>query len=62
MKEHKINNCYECPFANTDNERGKDQCNLKDIELDSRNWEELPEDKVHDECPLKDSDVIVKIN
>lgn len=58
----KIESCHECPFANYDNERGRDYCNLSDfidrtIELDSRKWEVLPEDKRHDQCPLNDFEI-----
>lgn len=50
-----IKSCGNCPFANLDNETGRDACNLsflleKEIEL--KNWEQLPEGKRHDECPL----------
>jgi hypothetical protein len=50
-----IKNCAECPFANNDNEYGSDCCNLalqlgKDIVLD--NWEQLPKDKRHQDCPI----------
>ena len=58
-KEIEIKNCQDCPFANNDNERGKDQCNLKDITLDYKNWEELPSDKVHEECPLKEDSYLM---
>lgn len=54
-------NCEDCPFCNMDNERGRDWCNIAEIKLDSKNWEELPSDKVHEECPLKDNVHIVKI-
>ena len=57
-----ITNCKECPFSNTDNERGLNKCNLKDIDLDCRRWEELPSDKVHDDCPLKNNDYLITIN
>ena len=56
----KIDNCHECPFSNNDNETGRDQCNMKNIKLDYKNWEELPEDEVHKECPLIDADYLIK--
>ena len=50
-----IKNCADCPFSNNDNEYGRDCCNLanhigKDIELDT--WEQLPDDKIHKDCPI----------
>ena len=60
MKEVKINNCRECPFVNQDNEYGFNACNLKDIELNR--WEELPEDEVHKECPLREMDYLIELS
>jgi hypothetical protein len=50
-----IKNCADCPFSNNDNEYGRDCCNLalqlgKDINLD--NWEQLPENTRHKDCPI----------
>ncbi len=59
MKIIKINNCHNCPFANNDNEYGHDGCNLKDIKL--YGWEELPKNKVHKECPLKQNHFVIKL-
>lgn len=59
-----ITNCQECPFANNDNEFGYGNCNLssklkKEIRLDG--FEELPKDKIHDKCPLKENKIIFEI-
>ena len=59
MKIIKVSNCQICPFANNDNEYGYDRCNLIDIEL--ANWEELPEDRVHEKCPLKSNSILLKL-
>ena len=59
METIKVETCQSCPFANNDNEYGFDGCNLKDIELTG--WEQLPEEDVHKECPLKEKDFVIKL-
>lgn len=61
MKKLKINNCHECPFFTDDNEWGQEICNIKEIELNYKINEQLPSNKVHDECPLKDNDYLITI-
>lgn len=61
--ELEIKNCMDCPFSNNDNEYGRDCCNLalklgKDIKLD--NWEELPKNEIHKDCPInKEINIVV---
>lgn len=60
-----IKNCADCPFSNNDNEFGRDLCNLalhlgKDIKLD--NWEQLPEDKRHKDCPIENKIELVVVS
>lgn len=55
-----ITNCQDCPFCNNDNEFGKDQCNLND-EIFGYFYEELPSDRVHEDCPLLHNDYEVKL-
>ena len=62
--DHKltINNCHECPFVSPDNEYGYTSCNINDnVNAETNFFEQLPSDKVHDLCPLKDGDYIVGI-
>jgi hypothetical protein len=48
----KVDNCQQCPFCNSDNEYGYDRCNLnKDIVM--KGFEMMPENHVHELCPLK---------
>src|SRR5690606_852872 len=58
MKNIKVSNCQECPFCNNDNEYGQDKCNL-DSEIYAKTNEELPSDKVHENCPLVSDNVLV---
>jgi len=54
-----VTNCHDCPFCNLDNEYGRDMCNISpNIKL--KHWEELPNDKVHDMCPLKQTVIRVE--
>lgn len=51
-----IKNCWSCPFANNDNEYGRDCCNLakhldKNIKL--KEYEQLPHDTRHKDCPIE---------
>ena len=59
MTTIKVKNCQECPFVNIDNEYGYDSCSAKEIKLTK--WEELPEEGVHEECPLKETDFTVRL-
>lgn len=50
-----VSNCFDCPFSNNDNEYGIDSCNLSrftDTEISLGNWEQLPKDKRHKDCPI----------
>jgi hypothetical protein len=60
-EEIQVKNCRECPFANNDNEYGYDNCNAPNNELELLGYEQLPEQGVHERCPLKKSDLIVKL-
>lgn len=55
-----VYNCRECPFVQNDNEFGYYGCSVKDVKM--KNFEELPEDKVHNECPLKKLDFSITLN
>lgn len=62
MKKQTINitNCWECPFCNNDNEYGRDNCNLSnDVYIMT---DQLPEDTIHENCPLRTKSVIVNID
>jgi hypothetical protein len=57
-----VKNCKDCPFANNDNEQGRNWCNLADKlrrEIKMGIWEELPEDRRHENCPLTEQLTIV---
>lgn len=60
MKTIEIESCGECPFCNNDNEYGLDGCNLN-IDIFPLRWEEMPIDKVHENCPLKTESVTLKL-
>lgn len=56
MKTIIVNSCGKCPFRNNDNEYGHDACNLADnldIDLGLRGWDQLPENTVHEKCPIE---------
>ena len=55
-KEIIVSNCWFCPFVNDDGEYGKTYCQLNNDIIANQ----LPADKVHDDCPLKDGEVTVK--
>ena len=62
-----VNNCIDCPFANCDNERGYDGCNLAyklDLPFETPSFfNQLPSDKRHKDCPLnKDFFKIIIVN
>lgn len=64
MEERIISNCAECPFCNYDGEYGKDGCNLQDNIFPNetgRQYEEMPDDHVHSDCPLLKSPVTVRV-
>jgi len=59
-----ITDCDKCPFANNDNEYGKDGCNLANyLSMDIKliMWETLPENGVHKDCPLKLEDINISL-
>lgn len=58
--EKEVTNCKECPFCNHDSEFGRDGCNLN-TNIWVTYYENLPSDKVHDECPLIYEQVTVKL-
>ncbi len=60
MKNFKVNNCHECPFANNDNEYGKVECNLN-AAIQVNGYNELPKHSVHELCPLKAGNVTVEL-
>jgi len=60
MKEILIDNCLSCPFCNNDNEYGADSCNLNN-NIVMPAFEPLPNDKVHELCPLLKESALVKL-
>lgn len=55
-----VANCQECYFISSDSEYGFDYCNLN-IKIYANMSTELPEDKVHNKCPLKENDYTIKL-
>ena len=55
-----VDNCQECQFCNLDNEYGYNHCNLNDDILAGVN-ENLPKDKVHNKCPLKNMNYRIRL-
>ena len=60
MKFMRVENCQECPFVQYDGDWGYKNCALTSLKLDK--FEEMPSDKVHEQCPLKEGEVVVKLN
>jgi hypothetical protein len=60
-KEIIVTNCWICPFVNDDGEYGKTYCQLNDDIVMPGSFEQMPKDKVHDNCPLKDGEVTVTL-
>jgi len=58
--EIKVSNCLECNFCNKDNEYGSDSCNLN-TSIVLKDFEQLPSDKVHEDCPLKNNTFTIMI-
>ena len=56
-----IKNCHECPFSNSDNEWGKDMCNLQEGPI-AEGFKQLPDNKVHDKCPLLTETYIIELH
>jgi len=59
-----VTTCQTCPFVVNDNEFGHISCNLSEevsTHLGFGKWKQLPEDKVHDLCPLKQGNYTVKL-
>ena len=62
METIEVENCQDCPLVMIDNDYGFFGCNITKSEtLDLDNWEELPEDKVHDKCPLKNMNYRIRL-
>ena len=60
--EFKVTTCHKCPFCNNDNEFGRDGCNHPEANLDLKGfWYTLPDDKVHERCPLKKNNILVSL-
>ena len=60
-KEIKVTNCWTCPFVNDDHKYGKTYCQLNDDIVMPGAVEQMPKDKVHDDCPLKKSSYRVSL-
>lgn len=63
MKTIEVKSCVECPFSQIDFEDGMDICNLSIIAGGNVKVgrEELPVFKIHENCPLKNESVTVKL-
>ncbi len=62
IKTIEVENCHDCPFVQNDNEYGFCACNISEPEtLDLKGWEELPNDKAHDKCPLKNMNYRIRL-
>lgn len=62
IKIIEVDNCQECPFVVNDNEYGYHDCNIGDMDIfDLKKWEELPEGKVYNKCPLKNNNYKIKL-
>lgn len=59
--EFKVTTCAQCPFSNSDCDYGLNACNHPESKLDLDTWEQLPRDKVHNLCPLKDNNILVSL-
>lgn len=61
----KVKSCGGCPFSRIDGEYG-DRCDISKKVNDSLLWfgsyKNLPRDKVHEFCPLKEKELRVKLN
>lgn len=55
-----VDSCMECPFVVYTRENGFCGCTVPKTEVWVKENEELPRDKVHEKCPLKSSDILVK--
>lgn len=55
-----VKNCNQCPFCNYDNFDGRNYCNLAlSLRIEFNLTGELPEDKIHEECPIEGSVEII---
>jgi hypothetical protein len=52
----KVTNCQICPFVDYESGYGYIGCNLNTDIIANQ----MPSDKVHDDCPLKNGEVTVK--
>ena len=54
-----VDNCQECPFMHHDNSDGYNVCteNIEEINTPY----DLPSDKVHDKCPLKNMNYRIRL-
>lgn len=60
-KEIEVTNCWQCPFVNDDAEYGKTYCQLNDDITMPGSFQQMPKDKVHNQCPLKNGAVTIKL-
>jgi hypothetical protein len=56
----KVSNCQCCPFVSEDNNEGFTWCNISE-EVEAAQYHQLPSDKVHELCPLKNGSVTVEL-
>ena len=54
-----VDNCFDCPFVSLDDYYGYTGCTVIEVELEK--YTQLPDNEVHDNCPLKEKEFLVKI-
>ena len=56
-----VKNCNQCPFCNYDIIDGRNYCNLAlSLGIEFNLTGELPDDKIHEECPIEGSVEIIR--
>lgn len=62
MERIEVSNCWDCPFKINDEIVGYNDCELHQDGFITGDWDiVLPKDKVHDLCPLKNSEYLFKL-
>lgn len=59
IKTIEVANCKMCPFVQKNN--GFYGCNIAGHEIFNLNFEELPKNKAHDKCPLKNNNYRIRL-
>lgn len=62
-EEKRVMNCQGCPFVLNDNQYGFCGCSINDFITENLEpWEQMPDNKVHKDCPLLNVVVEVRID